>query len=49
MTIIFDENGNVQWNFYRKAYKKARYRKAGKRQLDFLLKQGCNKGLIIVV
>ena len=48
MTITYDEHGNVQWHFYRKAYKKARYRRAGKRQLDFMLKCGYNSGLIIV-
>ncbi len=49
MIIKFDEHGNVQWNFYRKAYKKARWRKAGKRQLDFMLKHGYKRGLIVVI
>lgn len=49
MTIEFDEHGNVRWNFYRKTYKKARWRRLGRRQLDFMLKNGYKSGLIIVI
>lgn len=49
MTITFDERGNVQWNFYRKAYKKSRWRKCGQRQLDYMLKSGYKSGLILVI
>lgn len=49
MTIEFDEHGNVQWNFYRKAYRKSRWRKLGQRLLDSMLKEGYKNGMIIVV
>lgn len=49
MTIRFDEHGNVQWNIYRKAYKKSRWRKCGQRLLEHCMKQGYKSGLIIVI
>ena len=50
MTIEFDKGGNVTWRFYRKAYKKARWRRLGQRSLNYVLKNYPGySGLIIVV
>ena len=50
MTIEFDINGNTVWHFYRKAYRKARWRKVGQRLLDYELKNFPGySGLIIVI
>lgn len=50
MTIEFDKGGNVTWCFYRKAYKKARWRRLGQRLLNYELKiYPGYSGLIIVV
>ena len=50
MTILIDKEGKVTWNFYRKSYRKARWRKLGKRELDNIKKYYPGyAGLIIIV
>ena len=48
MSIFFDETGNSLWKFYRKAYRKARWRKTGQRFLARAMKGG-KSGLLFVV
>ena len=52
MTIQVFPNGLIEWRFYRKAYRKARWRKLGSRCLKDMLKTmeeiGSKGGLIIV-
>lgn len=48
--IITIVDGVVTWRFYRKAYRKARWRRLGQRQLNITLKYYPNyDGIIIVV
>ena len=50
MTIQIHKDGNIKWNFYRKTYRKARWRKLGKRILDRITKEYPGYyGLIVVV
>lgn len=49
MVIKIAEDGTVKWQFYRKSYKKARWRRLGTRLLtDFQKEKGAN-GLIFVI
>ena len=38
MTIEISKDGKIKWSFYRKHYKKARWRRAGQRELNWFLK-----------
>lgn len=52
MVIQIFPNGLIEWRFYRKAFRKARWRKLGSRCLKNMLKtiedDGLKGGLIIV-
>lgn len=47
MFIIVHKDGQIEWHFWRKSYRKARWRKLGQRMLDDYIKHGL-QGLIIV-
>lgn len=49
MVIEVAKDGTVKWQFYRKSYKKARWRKLGARLLADLQKEAGAHGLIFVV
>lgn len=49
MIIIIAEDGTVKWQFCRKSYKKARWRKLGTRLLKDFQKDAGAHGLIFVV
>lgn len=50
MSITIDPYGNVTWNFYRKAYRKARWRRIGARDLKRFKKYYPeSSGLIMVI
>ena len=49
MIIKIAEDGTVKWQFYRKSYKKARWRKLGARLLADFKKDAGAHGLIFVV
>jgi hypothetical protein len=38
MVIKISKDGTIEWKFYRKSYRKARWRNAGKRELDWFMK-----------
>ena len=48
MVIKIDKDGIVKWQFYRKSYKKARWRKLGARLLKDFQKEAGVHGLIFV-
>ena len=48
MIIIIHRDGSVAWHFHRKSYRKARWRKAGQRQVNDIQKDG-SFGLAIVI
>lgn len=41
-------DGVITWKFYRKAYRKARWRKAGQRQIEIMQKYHGAKDILIV-
>lgn len=47
MCIIVYEDGRTEWHFWRKAYRKARWRRLGQRMVDDFIKNGFH-GLIVV-
>lgn len=49
MVIEVCKDGTVKWRFYRKAYKKARWRRLGARLLADFQKDAGASGLIFVV
>ena len=49
MIIEVSQDGTVKWNFYRKAYRKARWRRLGRRLLNDFRKTPGAYGLILVV
>ena len=48
MTIDIDREGNVSWHFYRKSYKKARWRRAGQRQVNCILEEYSGHSSLII-
>jgi hypothetical protein len=53
MLIEITTDGTIIWHIYRKAYKKARWRRAGKRELNSFLRfkehEPLAHGLIIIM
>lgn len=48
LAIIVRDDEDIEWRFYRKSFKKARWRKAGQRLLNDYLKIPAPKGVIWV-
>ena len=48
MTITVHQDGQNEWHFYRKSYRKARWRKVGQRMVDAMLRDRYH-GLVIVI
>ena len=50
MYVEVKADGSIKWTFYRKAYKKSRWKKVGKRQVDFLMSAypGFTGGIIVI-
>ena len=48
MTIHIDLEGNIIWNFYRKAYRKARWRRIGTRCIQYMQKHYPGSDTLIV-
>lgn len=49
MTIELDENGKITWHIYRKHFKKARYKKAAQRDINWMLQHYPGHKTVIIM
>ena len=48
MTVDIEKDGTIVWKFYRKAYKKARFRRHAQRQIDWLTRDYPGHSILII-